>query len=330
MKVYPPSAIRNVVSWVDLIQPVEKAFAAYSQGLGEAPIVVFAPAGSDGDVHVKSAWMTDYPVFTVKVASWFSARAADGRSASTGYVAVHDASTGDVLAILQDEHHLTDLRTAAAAAVVTRLLARDDARILAVLGTGVQAYLQVLAACHVRPIDTVVIWGRRANAADALRSALLAVRSDLSISVAPSAQQAVQSATVVVTATSSREPVLLGSWLEPGQHITAVGADDLTKTELDPRCFSRADLLVVDSRRDTPRFAGDLYQAIRARAVTTEDIHAEVGELVTGARHWRSGTNQITVAKLVGLGVQDLAAAAVAMQNLSRTGPGQTGDRASR
>ena len=117
-----------------------------------------------------------------------------------------------------------------------------------------------------------------------------------------------QAADIIITASSSREPVLKGSWLEPGQHITAVGADDLTKAELDPGCFSRADLIVVDSHQETARFAGDLHRAISAGAITSEDIHAEVGELIAGARPGRSSGDQVTVAKLIGLGVQDLFA----------------------
>lgn len=255
-------------------------------------------------------------VFTVKVATWFAARATNSESASSGFVAVHDAITGDLLALLRDEHHLTDVRTAAAGAVATRLLAREEAKTLAVLGTGVQAYLQVLAAGVVRPIDTVLIWGRRAGAAHLLRKAITSRAPELSVSVVDRAELAVRRADVVVTATGARQPILDGSWLRPGQHITAVGADDLTKAELDPTCFTRADVLAVDSRRDTPRFAGDLHRAIDSVTITTADLDAEIGELVLGRHPGRQNTAQITVAKLIGLGIQDLVAAETALHRL--------------
>lgn len=315
-RVFGPDAIRRAVGLTDLIEPVARAFADFSQGLGEAPIVVFAPAGSNGDVHVKSAWMQGRALFTVKVAAWFAARAADGRTASSGFIAVHDATTGDLRAILRDEHHLTDVRTAAAGAVATRMLARDDATTVAVLGTGTQAYLQVLAACAVRPIDTVLIWGRRAGAARALREAIMTRTRGLSVSVVDQAQEAVRPADTIITATGSTRAILDGSWVRPGQHITAVGADDPTKAELDPACFKRADLVVVDSRKETPRFAGDLRGAIEAGAFTGADIHGEVGELVVGRRPGRQNSSQITVAKLIGLGIQDLAAVEVALPRL--------------
>ena len=315
-RVFAPDAIRRAVGLTDLIEPVARVFADFSQGGGEAPIVVFAPAGSSGDVHVKSAWMPGRALFTVKVAAWFAARAAGGRTASSGFIAVHDATTGDLRAILRDEHHLTDIRTAAAGAVATRMLARDDATTVAVLGTGTQAYLQVLAACAVRPIDRVLIWGRRADAAHALREAIVTRTHGLTVSVVDRAREAVRPADTILTATGSTRAILEGSWLRPGQHITAVGADDPTKAELDPACFERADLVVVDSREETPRFAGDLRGAIEAGAFSEANIHGEVGELVAGLRPGRRNSSQITIAKLVGLGIQDLAAVEVALPRL--------------
>jgi ornithine cyclodeaminase len=302
MRVFEPDVIRRAIGFPELIEPVARGLADFSSGLGEAPITVFAPAGDEGDVHVKSAWAQGRSVFTVKVATWFAAR----EPASSGYVAVHDAANGELLALLRDEHHLTDVRTAAAGALATRLLAPADATTLAVLGTGVQAYLQVLAACAVRPIEKAVIWGRRGGAAHRLRAALQARIAGLTVSVAEHAEQAVRQAEVIVTATGSRRPILNGTWLRPGQHVTAVGADDPTKAELDVTCFRRADVLVVDSREDASMFAGDLREAVGSGAA---GIDAEIGELVLGRHPGRTDPGQITVAKFIGLGVQDLAAA---------------------
>lgn len=311
-RTFGPAEIRAAVGLAELIEPVAHALAEFSQGRGESPVVVFAPAGQDGDVHVKSAWLPEMPVFTVKVAAWFAARATVDRSASSGFIAVLDAATGDLRALLRDEHYLTDLRTAAAGAVATRLLARPNARTVAVLGTGTQAYLQVLAARTVRPVDTVLIWGRNQDAARQLAARL----PELSAVVVADQESAVRQADIVITATSSRQPILRGQWLAPGQHVTAIGADDPGKAELDPACFARADLLVVDSRRDTPRIAGDLRAAVDAGAVQAEGIHAELGELVLGRHPGRTDKAQLTVAKLIGLGVQDLASADVALRRL--------------
>ena len=316
IRVIDADALRRAVTLRDLIEPTAAALAEFSQGLGEAPVTVFAPAGDAGDVHVKSAWLGGHAIFTVKVASWFAARAADGRPASSGHITIHSASTGDLIAILHDEHYLTDIRTAAAGAVATRLLARPDATRLAVLGTGVQGRLQVAAACAVRPIDTVVIWGRRPLAAAAMRDELLDSHPALHVALAADARGAVRGADVIVTATGSRDPVVSGAWLEPGQHITALGADDPTKAELDPACFARADVLVVDSREAASQFGGDLRRAIDTQAISPQGIHAELGDILNGSHPGRRDAREITVAKLTGLGVQDLAAAEVVLSKL--------------
>lgn len=323
MRVFDAAPIRRAIGFEDLVEPVTEMFGEFSREGGEAPIAIFAPAGPDGDVHVKSAWVPGRAIFTVKVATWFAARATGDRPPGSGFLAAHDASTGDLLAVLQDEHHLTDVRTAAAGACAARLLAPAAARTLAVLGTGTQAYLQALAVCSVRPIDTVVLWGRRGHRAHALRAAVRARVPGLDVSVADEAEQAVRQADVVVTATSSSRPVLRHSWLRPGHHITAVGADDPSKSELDAECFARADLVAVDSRVDTPRLAGDLGRAVASGAAAAADL-VEMGELVRGAHPGRTADTQITVAKLIGLGVLDLVAAEIALSRLQRgrAGPG--------
>ncbi|MFI6323513.1 ornithine cyclodeaminase family protein [Nonomuraea sp. NPDC050556] len=293
--------LRAAVSLGDLIEPVSRAFADYSAGLGETPLAVFAPAGEQGDVHVKSAWLRGWPYFTVKVATWFAART----PATSGYIAVHSAATGDLLALLRDEHHLTDLRTAAAGAIAARLLACPDSTTLTVLGAGTQARLQTEAAAAVLPLERILIWGRNPESARTLATTLTTSGGPV-VSAVSDPAEAVRQADVIVTATGSRAPVLHGSWLRPGQHITAVGADDLTKAELDPACFARADVVAVDSRSLAPLFAGDL----------TGPIDAELGELILGRHPGRTHPAQITVAKLIGLGIQDLAAATVAMEAL--------------
>ena len=124
-----------------MTEPVARALADFSRGLGEAPVAMFAPGGHDGDVHVKSAWLPGRSIFTVKVATWFAARAERGDPPGGGVVAAFDARTGDLRALLEDEGHLTDIRTAAAGGLAARFMARADASVLGVLGSGVQAYL---------------------------------------------------------------------------------------------------------------------------------------------------------------------------------------------
>ena len=312
---YTPDRIRAVVGFEDLTESVARALADRSRGLGASPVAVFAPQGNNGDVHVKSAWLPGRAIFTVKVATWFAARIARGDPPSAGFVAAFDAQTGVLRALLEDDHHLSDVRTAAAGALATRMLARPDAATLGVLGTGVQAYLQVLAAASERPIRHVQIWGRNPERGARLARAVLARRPDLGVSLSPTAQAVCRGADVVVTATSSREPLIEPAWLEPGIHITAVGADDAEKCELAPGCLARADRIVVDSRELTKEY-GDLARAIAAGVIGKEQQFTELGELLANNALGRAGEDEITVCKLVGLGVQDLAAAEVSLARL--------------
>lgn len=308
-------AIRAAVGFEDLIGPVSSALADFSRGLGESPVSVFAPAGPAGDVQVKSAWLPGYPIFVVKVATWFAERARRGGTAGAGMIAVFDAQTGDPRVVLCDEHHLSDIRTAAAGALAARLLARPDAGTVGVLGTGVQAYLQVLAAASERPIRAVRVWGRHPSRARRLAMALRSRRPDLDVTPVPTAQAACAGADLVITATASTRPLLEAGWLVPGMHVTAVGADDASKVELDPACVRRADRVVVDSRAVTASY-GDLAQASQA-GIQPRCRPAELGELLAGKNAGRIGHDEITVCKLVGLGVQDLAAADTALKLLA-------------
>jgi ornithine cyclodeaminase len=315
---FDADAIRAAVGFEDLIGPVAEALVDFSRGLGESPVSVFAPAGADGDAHVKSAWLPGYPVFVVKVATWFAERARRGGTAGGGLIVVFDARTGDPVALLRDEHHLSDVRTAAAGALATRLLAREDAGTVAVLGTGVQAYLQVLAAASQRPVKDVRIWGRTPESARRLAAALQARRPDLATTPAPTARATCAGADLLITATASTRPLVEPDWLTPGVHITAVGADDATKVELAPGCVARADRIVVDSRELASAF-GDLAYAGRAGIQPTHSPE-ELGDLLAGTSPGRTGSEQITLCKLIGLGVQDLAAANVTLQRLADRG----------
>ncbi|MEU3278900.1 ornithine cyclodeaminase family protein [Streptomyces antibioticus] len=310
MLYFAPDAIRAAIGYEDVVEPMAQALADYSRGLGESPVTVFAPAAEEGDVHVKSAWLPGRSVFTVKVASWFLERSRRGGTPGTGVIAVFDARTGDLRALLEDEHHISDIRTAAAGALAARALARPDSSVLAVLGTGTQAYLQTLAAADVLPVREVRIWGRNPARLRRVADAVRARHPNVHVIAAPTARQACLGADVLVTATASRDPFVDAAWLTPGMHITAVGADDPSKAELSAECFERADRVVVDSR-ELSRTHGDV-----ARAGMDTGTLPELGQIIAGTASGRENDHDITVCKLIGLGVQDLAATEVALHRL--------------
>ena len=289
-----------------LIDPMRRALEDESNGRATSPITVLYPT-AQSDLHVKSATLAGAPVFTVKMAGWSQTLALRGDPPTTGIIAVFDSNTCELLALINDEHLISDYRTAASGAVVADCLARQDASVLAVVGTGLQARLQAEAVCLVRDIRRIIVWGRSPSKAESLAKNL---ENDLDVKcVAASAglSSAISNSDIVVSATAAKEPLISGEWLRAGQHVTSVGSDDSTKAELSLQCLDRADLVVVDSLAAARKYGNLARAATEATRDVFDSVH-EIGALLASDSPGRTSKNQITLASLVGLGVQDLAA----------------------
>ena len=315
IRIIDAAELRASVSFEDLIEPVAAAFRESSAGLADNGLVVMFPLErrDRGDVYVKTGTLRGHPVYVVKVSPWFAANVERGE-AQGGFIGVFDSNTGRTLALLNEEHYLSDIRTAAAGAVAARVLAPGNVRTACVLGSGVQAYWQSLALYRERPFETLLIWARNADKAMALKSRLSAHLPGVDIRVDQDIEGVVRRADVLICATLSREPLVFGDWLHPGQHITAVGADDPGKCELDAGALARARVF-VDSRA-TAAANGDVYHAISSGRYQTGDIAGEIGEVLSGRKPGRTSSADITIAKFVGIGAQDLVAAEVAISKL--------------
>ncbi|MEU6844608.1 ornithine cyclodeaminase family protein [Streptomyces sp. NPDC046716] len=313
--VHTADRIRAAVDLADLVEPVADAFTAYSTTEGARAPVMVLPVALGGDAHIKAAHLPGSRHFLVKVANWFPGNRARGLPEGGGFVALFDASTGAVAAVLEDEHHLSDLRTAAAGAVCARALSRPDATRATVLGTGRQAGLQARALTLVRPIRELHVWGRDHRRATALADRLATELPHVDVVAAADPERAVRRSDIVVTATASPTPVLFGSWLRPGQHVTALGADDPDKRELDAACLRRATRVIVDSR-ELALCHGDLHAAVADGEITADRVDGEIGEVLADRVPGRRAPDDITVAKLIGIGPQDLAAAETALARL--------------
>jgi ornithine cyclodeaminase len=312
--------LRALVRFEDLIEPVSLAFQDFSAGLAQSAIVIMYP-GSDpslGDAYVKTGCIRGHSHYIVKVSPWFALNR-DLAQPQGGFVAVFDSATGHTAAIFNDEHYLSDIRTAAAGALAARVLAPKFVRVAGILGTGVQAYWQARALFSERKFERLLLWGRDREKALALKEKLAMWLPSVEIAVISSVKEVVEAAEVLVTATTVREPIVRGEWLRPGQHITAVGADDNTKCELDAVCLQRADRLIVDSR-ESARDHGEVHRWLKQGALRLEDIHGELGEVLAGTVAGRRSSEEITIAKFVGIGVQDLAAAEVSIDKLKQAG----------
>lgn len=308
-------ALRAAIGYEDLIEPVSRAFQASSAGRGENGLLVLQPGdqAERGDVYVKSGVIRGEPLFVVKVAPWFAVNVEAGEPQG-GFVAVFDARTGHTRAILDEQHYLSDIRTAAAGALAARALAPPVVTTAAVLGSGVQAYWQSVALFRERPFKRLLVWARDLSKAEALMRRLAPALPNVSLQTVPNVEAAVRASDVVITATVAREPLVRGEWLRPGQHITAVGADDATKCELDALALRRARVFVDD--RETNRANGDVHRAIREAAYDLDDLAGELGDVLAERIPGRTTTEDISIAKFVGIGVQDVAAAATALEKL--------------
>ena len=315
--------VRASLGMVACIKACDEAFAAYSNARASTPgIISLEIPERAANVHVKAGHIDGERYFAVKVAAGFPENVELGLPANGGMVMVFDAATGEPAAFLLDNGYITDLRTGAAGGVVAQHLAKQDVRTVAVIGTGSQARYQLDALAMVRPgFSRVRVWGRDADRAGACVDDLGArgrLPEGCMPVVATDVRTAVEGADVVITCTASRTPLVRAEWLTPGTHVTAVGADDAGKQELDVSVLARADLVVVDSRRQCASF-GELQHAVSG-GVMDPAAAVELGEICAGRHPGRTSADQLTVCDLTGLGVQDVAAANVVMANAADLG----------
>lgn len=308
-------AITLDMTAVDL---VADAFSKLSAGsVVMPPILRMDMEDKNAEVDVKTAYVPGLDGFAIKVSPGFFDNPKKGLSTTSGLMVVHDADTGVVRAVLLDNGYLTDVRTAAAGAVAARCLAVKNASRAAVIGTGLQARLQMQALALVRPIETITVWGRDAEKAAACAEDI-EWSTSLKTRVAGSIEEALADAQIAVTTTPSREPLIDSTMLHPGLHITAMGSDAEHKNELAPSVIAEADLFVCDKHEQSARL-GELHHAVGAGLVPEDMPVTELGHLVAGTRPGRPSEEAVTVCDLTGTGAQDTAIAtyalAVALEN---------------
>jgi ornithine cyclodeaminase len=300
-----------------LVDVVAAAMAEVSAGSGSFPQRTAADVAEVGGALIAMpAYLAGGGALAAKLVAMFPGNAALGLPTHKAIIAVFDPATGAPEAVMDGEV-VTAMRTAACSALSTKLLAREDASVLAVLGTGVQARSHADAMKRVRPIREVRIAGRDPDRVRALAGELDAV-------AAPSYAHAIAGADIVCACTHSPEPVVHGARLDPGTHVTSVGFNPEGR-EVDADAVARA-LVVVESRAAAlapyPAGSNDLVWAIRDGAIGEDHIHAEIGELVSGTRPGRTSPDEITLYKSVGVAAQDAAAAALALEAARARGLG--------
>lgn len=309
----------------DAVACVEDAFLALAtRPVAMPPILRLDIPEYRGEVDVKTAYVPGLDGFAIKISPGFFGNPALGLPSVNGLMVLLSSRTGLVEALLLDNGYLTDVRTAAAGAVAAKHLSRPDSAVAAVFGAGVQAALQLEALTLVRPIREARLWARQPERA-AATAARLSERLGFPVHAATESRAAVAGADIVVTTTPADRPILMADWLEPGQHVTAMGSDAEHKNELDPAVLSRADLYVADRLTQTRRL-GELRHAIAAGTVAADREFPELGAVIAGQAAGRGSTDAITVCDLTGTGVQDTAIATLARGRALAAGAGTVFD----
>ena len=305
----------------EAIGGMKYAFAQLSTGRADAPLRTHIKVEDVGATLVMPAFLADSGDLAIKIVSVFPNNPQLGLPTIHALVLALDTATGKPLALLEGAS-LTAIRTGAVSGAATDLLARQDARSVAIIGSGVQARTQLEAVCTVRDIREVRVFSLLP--AQARRFAReMAGRGPIPplITVAEDANSAVREADIVCTATTSLTPVFDGDQLKPGAHVNGVGSFTPEMQENDLQTIKRS-LVIVDSRSAALEEAGDLIIPLQNGDITLKHIAAELGEVVSGIHPGRTSPLQITFFKSVGVAVQDAAAASIAISNALSNGLG--------
>lgn len=314
--------VRALLAMDACIDAIEACLRALAQDAAVQPLrSVLRLPGSAGVLGLMPAVLEQPPVAGAKLITVFGDNAARGLDSHQGTVQLFAIDDGRPLAIL-DAASITAIRTAAASAVATRALARQDADCLAILGTGVQAASHLDAICAVRPIRTVRVWGKTPEHAERFASEHTA-RTGLEVEARPTARAAVEDAAVVCTVTAAREPVLAGAWLAPGCHINAVGACTPQARELDAAAVARARVF-TDRRQSAECEAGDLILARRDGAIGDDHLRGELADVLLDRLEGRTTAHDITLFESLGIGIFDLAAGHLVYRRARAAGRGIT------
>ena len=309
--------VRKALPMNEAIEAMKTAYAALSSGTAVVPLRTRLPIPNSEALSLfMPAFVTSQEgdALAIKVVSLFPTNPVRGLAYIQAAVLVLDPETGRAIALLEGST-LTAIRTGAAGGAAIDLLARKDSKVVAIFGSGAQGRTQLEAACTARPIETAFIFGGTAGKVQSFAAEMKGkgnITQD--IRVAGSAREAIENADIICTATTSSRPVFDDRDVRPGTHISAVGSYTPDMQEVPAETLQRAKIF-VDSRSASMEEAGDLIQPIRAGLFDETHICGELGEVVSGQLPGRSSPEEITYFKSVGIAVQDVMAAQVALTN---------------
>ncbi len=324
-KIIPLNEIKTILKTIpttQLLDAIEGGFKTYF--LGE---VVVPPVGTmqfdqpPGEVHIKYGYQRNSPYYVIKIASGFYDNPKMGLSSSNGNMLVYSQKTGELKAILLDNGYLTDIRTALAGALAAKYLAPKKITGIGIVGTGIQARLQLQYLLEVLPVTLnmpIWVWGRSDDKLQAYQKGMQAIGIPLIINPTKQMDQLVQHCNLLVTCTPAKSPLIkavhFANATNKGFHITAMGSDTKGKQEIDASILAKADLLIADSYAQCAEY-GEISHALNQNLIQAQQV-TDLGKMLL-QKQYRESDEQITIADLTGVAVQDIVIAELVLKGYS-------------
>lgn len=313
--------VQRLLTMDACIDLMAETLADLARGIFHQPVrMIVRPPDAKGLLGLMPAYRPSGPaLYGLKAICVFPENPKINKDAHQGSVMLFDGDTGELLSLM-NASPITAVRTAAVSAVATRLLAREDASQLAIIGAGVEARTHLAALSLVRAIARTRVTSRTRESADKFVEEMTS-RFDFPIEAVETAEEALDGADIIVTVTNSQQPVVKRDWISPGAHINAVGTHSPASREIDGATMGAARLF-VDRRESTINEAGDYLLALKEGFITPDSIVGEIGELLIGAKQARQSSDEITIFKSLGLAVEDLACGRYLFREAQKVGAG--------
>ncbi|MFX1537711.1 MAG: ornithine cyclodeaminase family protein [Promethearchaeota archaeon] len=307
--------IKEILRNIDPIQKIEEGFIAYSQGK-----VVVPPVGEmifedpPGDCHIKYGFIKGDDYYVVKIAQGFYNNPKIGLPSTNGLNILFSQKTGEIICILLDEGYLTDVRTAAAGAVVAKYVAPKKINRIGIFGCGIQGRMQLQYLKSVVNCRDALVWGRNQENLNKYKKDM--AKQGFDIQTTLNSEDITSTCNLIVTCTPSKTPLIMAEQIQKGTHITAMGSDTPEKQELDSDILKIADRVIVDSINQAAS-RGECFQAMKNGKIRKKDL-VELGTMISNKELQRASDEEITVADLTGVAVQDIQISEAVFEGLKK------------
>ena len=317
------SDVKKALTMDDVIESVEGAYRDYSRKLIHVPSRVTLQVRDKDDAAIfLTANYHSMPFYGLKQASSFPSNVRKGKETVLADIHLYSADTGEALAVMSATY-LTAMKTGAASAIATKFLAKEEACILAIIGTGAQASTQLDGIQRVRRLKEVRLFDLDLEKAEKFKRYIEEIKNwDYNTIITNSANECIESADIVTTVTTSPKPVFDGKYLGDGIHLNAVGSFTPNMQEIDTDTVMKAQKIVTDIQKETWAVAGDLLVPLKERKITQEKLYAELGDIVAGKIPGRESEKEVTIYESVGFAALDIAVAITAYRKSLTAGIG--------